>query len=236
MPKAYHFTDWDDLYENNKSREIETLSYFMQPNKLVGEGIGFLRQEPDWLELYGTLGFLKILASQSRRKFRGWLVKSDTPLDASRISALTAIPRDKVQRALDFFSSAPMDWLEFVDMPTGKRHADGTATTGKRHSDGNTSTPAQVPTKCRPSADVFSGGLTDRSSTEEEERERENKLREDQRRQFAAVGARIAELQSISEQDRTEEQDEELKKMRGLRRKIQKKQAAGDFTPVEATK
>lgn len=235
MPKAYHFPDWDALYENNKSREIETLSYFMQQNKLVGEGLGFLRQQEDWLELYGTLGFLKILASQSRKKFRGWLVKAETPLDAARISALTFIPREKVQRALDFFSTAPMDWLQYVDMPsTGKRHSDGTAAAATP--DGT----AAAPNGHRKGG-ISSGLRTDRSSTEEEEREREKGgnatgQADAQRRQFAAVGARILDLQKIPEEDRTEEQEAELKKMRALRKKIQKKQAANDFTPVEGEK
>lgn len=57
---------------------------------------------------------------------------------------------------------------------------------------------------------------------------------EAQRRQFAATGVRIQQLEAIPDDDRTSAQDAELKKMREVRKEIQKKQAANDFTPVEA--
>ena len=53
-----------------------------------------------------------------------------------------------------------------------------------------------------------------------------------QTNQFASASARKRELEAITEDERTEEQTAELKKMRALLRAIQKKQTKGDFTPV----
>src|SRR6185312_3457830 len=141
----------------------------------------------------------------------------------------------KVQRALDFFSSEPMDWLELADMPT----------TGRRQGSDTTLTDGKVPTKCPPGAEVFAGLRTDKVLTDPEERERENgfggrkseaELKKEQQMQFAAAGARIAELPAIPAEERKGEQEDDLKKMRALRNKIQKQQAAGDFTPVEVAR
>ncbi len=132
--KAWYFPQWDDLYESNKSRTVVTLTYFMQPNKLDGEGIGLLRMQPDWLELYGVLGFIKILASKSERAQRGWLVRGKTALTPQRMAALTGIPVPKIERALKFFSTPPMDWMAFDECP-------GTAPTPSGHHPGTTPAP-----------------------------------------------------------------------------------------------
>ena len=54
-----------------------------------------------------------------------------------------------------------------------------------------------------------------------------------QTRQFAAVRDTIKRLEAISEDDRSVKQVEKLKKNRALLLQIQRKQTAGDFTPVE---
>lgn len=117
LMKAWHIKHWDTLYESNSSRVVQTLSYFCQPNKLTGEGIGHMNMQPDGLELYGTLTWLKVLASTALKAQRGWLIRNGTPMDAARMAALLRIPQEKIQRALDFFSTTPMDWIEFADAP-----------------------------------------------------------------------------------------------------------------------
>lgn len=226
---AYHFHNWDKLYENNKSRDVETLSYHLQPNKLVGEGLGLTLSQPDGLELLGTLSLLKAVASLSERKWRGWLVRSGSPLDAARIAALLRVSQQKIQRALDWFSTLPMDWLPLTEWPPNdQKPAAG-------HLAGTSRAPnGQV-------KDTISPGLTDLGLTDDS-RERKKETRKveaspeeqakNQSRQWRATKGRIEELESIPDDDRTPGQEIDLKKMRALIRAIQKKQAAGDFTPV----
>jgi len=227
---AYHFKDWERIYENNKSREVETLSYFLQPNKLVGECLGFTKMQPDGLELLGTLMFLKCVASTAQpAKWRGWFVRNGSVMDATRIAALAGIPVEKVQRALSFFSTAPMDWLLHEEWPDSKAapngHRKGTPAAPNGHRKGSKS----------------AGLRTDKGLTETEERENNGgfatpeEARRAQATQFAACSARLKDLEAIPEDDRTAEDEEELKKMRGILKKIQKKQSRNDFTPVADT-
>jgi hypothetical protein len=54
-----------------------------------------------------------------------------------------------------------------------------------------------------------------------------------QTRQFAAAQATVKRLEAIPEEDRTAKQGEKLKKNRAVVLAIQRKQSAGDFTPLE---
>ena len=56
-----------------------------------------------------------------------------------------------------------------------------------------------------------------------------------QARQFAANQARLTELEATQDDDRSQGERMEIKKVREMLREIQKKQAAADFSPVEAT-
>lgn len=238
MPKAYHFKDWGTIFENNKSREVDNLTYFLQPNKLVGEGLGYTKMQPDGLELMGTYMFLKCVASTAPKKWRGWFVRNGSVMDAVRIAALSGIPVEKVERALTFFSTPPMDWLQHEEWP-----GDTTAARGRQP--GDTTAARKCPAGVENSA--LTEVLTDVSTdvlTEPEEREREEKgLRIDpkeakarQTAQFAAANARLQKLEAVPRDERSEEQRMDLKKMRALINAIQKKQAANDFTPVEETR
>ena len=238
--KAWHIPQWNDLFESNKSREIGTLTYYLQPNKTDGEGFGFLRQQADWLEIYGVFGLLKIQASKSERRRRGWLFRNGTPLTVDRLAALTGAAVEKIQRCLKFLSSAPMDWILFDECP-------GTASAPAGQEDDTTHTGHGHGTASAP-AGQESGGISPRLMTDKMKtdvgREREemggfaskDQSRAAQITQFASASARKRELEAIEEDERTEQEAVELKKMRGLLRAIQKKQAAGDFTPVQTSK
>jgi hypothetical protein len=147
------------------------------------------------------------------------------------MSALLRIPQEKIQRALDFFSTPPMDWLPIEewtgDIPSAPR--------GQK--DGTSSAPRGQ------TGDSISLGLrTDKGLTDSQKKQTmvgfasAEANASAQTRQFAAAKSRAEAIEAIPEDDRTPGQDAELKKMRALFRAIQKKQAAGDFTPIEETK
>jgi hypothetical protein len=235
MPKAYHFKDWPRIYENNKSREVDNLTYFLQPNKLVGECLGFTKMQEDGLELLGTLMFLKCVASTSPSRWRGWFVRNGSVMDAVRIAALAGIPVAKVERALTFFSTPPMDWLLLEEWPGDTasargRHSGDTASARGGHAEGSKSALTDV--------------LTDKVLTDCTDRERERKGEEvdpkeassRQRIQFRAATSRLEKLEAVPREERSEAQRAEIKKTRAIINAIQKKQAANDFTPVEEAK
>lgn len=222
--KCWHILRWNDLFENNKSREIETLTYYLQPNKMDGECMGQLRLEPDGWEIYGVFGYLKMLASKSEREMRGWLFRNGSPLTVERMQALTGIPTAKLQRTLDCLSTPPFDWIGYDDLPPQTPALAG-------QSKGTS------PALAGQSKGGNSPGLrTDKGLTEGKQKEKKAASPEEaqlQRQQFAANAARRGELEAIAEDERTAEQRAELKKVRAMLRAIQKKQAAGDFSLVE---
>ena len=235
--KCWHVTMWSELYESAQSRGVQTLSFYAKPNKLVGEGLGFTLAQEDGLALLGTWALIEALASHGLPKQRGWLFRNGSPLDAPRMAALLRIPLTPIERALKHFSTAPMDWLEEAEFPFASarsQSADGRLSARSQSADGRLSARSQ-------SADGISARLrTERERTEEIERERRKgeglsaeELRARQIAQFAAATARIKALESVPEEDLTEKNRAELKEMKALAKKIQKKQARGDFSPVE---
>jgi hypothetical protein len=230
MPNAYHIKQWDDLYESNSSRTVQTLTYYCKPNKFVGECLGYMLSQPDGLELYAVWTFLEALASTAPKQWRGWLIRNGSPMDAARIANLTRIPIEKIQRTLDFCTTAPMDWLEVLEWP------DGAPTGHRRQADG-------APTGHRKANYGISAGLsTDQMKTEDSvQKEREKKgeeldpkeARSRQTTQFAALTAQLRKLEATPAEDRDDAEEAEIKKTRRLLNQIQKKQGAGDFTPVQ---
>lgn len=139
MSKAYHITQWDDLYETSETRKIRALTFYGKPNKLIGEGIGLTLQEPDGLQLLGTWSLLADLASLSSREHRGWLIRNNSALTAARMAALVRVDVKHFERALDWFCRPEVGWLEHKETaavtadspanlpPRGKSPADSPA-------------------------------------------------------------------------------------------------------------
>lgn len=223
--KAYRINCWHDLYENNKSREIETLTYFCQPNKIAGEGVGFMLMQPDGLELYGLFGFIKILASTAPKKQRGWLIRNGTALTPERMEALTRIPKAKWERALTFFSTPPMDWMtqDESDSPT----------TPRRHtSDSPTTPPGQAQGGNSPGLSTDLGLSTDSREREKERTAATVAEIEASRTQAGILLSQIRELAG-RKGDLTLQERADLRKKRAALAKLQEKQAGGDFRPTK---
>ena len=223
MSKAYHIRQWDNVYETAQTRQVRTLTYFSKPNKLVGEGLGHMLNQADGLALYGTWTFLEVLASTAPTEWRGWLIRNGTPMDATRMSALTRIPVADLQRALDFFSTAPMDWLELLDWQGEKQGKLplGTGTPSARHQ--------------------TTDGISVRGKTDKEKegrsRERDKKGAspegmEGSKLQWASVSKQIRELEAKGS-SATVADKQELRRLRAILRAIETRQAAGDFGTVQ---
>lgn len=244
IQKAYHITQWEQLYETAETRKIRTLTYYAKPNKLVGEGIGFTLSQPNGPHLLGMWALLEALASLSAQDWRGWLVRNGSALDAGRMASLTRVPTEHFVEALDFFCRPEVSWLELIDWP-GQSPGKKPAGSNSRDNSGGSSgqSPGKKPDdeKSRENAGPISlRGKTDKRGKTEGTREREEnggfatqeEARRAQQTQFAALRNQISELERIPEEDRSEEHEEDLKKKRRTLKALQKKQAAGDFTPL----
>jgi hypothetical protein len=231
--KAYYIRDWNELYENNVTRTITTLNYFCKRIKFHGEGVGFVRMQPgNGMALYGIWTFvIESLAASAEKEWRGWLVRNGSPLTALRMSAITQVNQQEIQRALDFFSTTPMNWLEFKDWP-GAKQSEFTAT--RQSTDGK-------PSATRQSTDGNSARGKKNSTKTEEVLERDKRRgfgsveaeAAAQKTQWVAATSQISKLEAVDEEDRTSAQRAELKKWREVKEEISKKQARGDFSLVE---
>jgi len=112
----YQITDWNTIYENAHTRKLKTLHWVPTPNKHDGEGFGRIFLEPDGCALYGAWHL--ILQVGSKCQPRGRLCRRDgTPLDARAIALKTRAPEEIIERALEFFSSPEVGWLQVLTDP-----------------------------------------------------------------------------------------------------------------------
>jgi hypothetical protein len=248
--KAYHIKDWDRDRENSDTRRYQDLLWFRNKVKLLGEGLGHTLGQPDKQGpfLYGMFKILEQIAAAGRQGDRGWLVRNGSALDADRMGNLVRLPTTYFTEALKFFSTAPMDWLELADFPVKESPRNpgvaaddpDTARTPRGESPRNPGVAADDPDTARRNSTT--GERTNvRLRTNDQKRERERidggfaskgEARKAQLQQFASAQARKRELEGLTE-ELSQDQEEEMKKMRALVKAIQKKQRGGDFTPVE---
>lgn len=234
--KAYHITQWDSLYETSETRKIRALTFYAKPNKLIGLGIGRTLQHARGLELLGVWALLEALASLAPQGQRGWLVRNGQALTVSEIAYLLRIPEESVQVAMDHFSQPEIGWLEQAEVAEKREITSGPS------GDSPGETPDEENEREDAGTISLRGKRKDkRGKTDLIQKKKEKggfasdaEMRAAQKAQFAAANGRLEALMKISDDDLTEEDRQEIKKMRRTVQDIQKKQAAGDFTPVEA--
>lgn len=115
---TYRIRDWDKHYENNRTRDMKTMSWVPVPNKHDGEGFATIMHEPDGVQILGA--WLLILQVASKSHPRGTLLRdSRTPHTALSIAIKTRVhDKNIIQRALDFLSSPQVAWIEhYADNP-----------------------------------------------------------------------------------------------------------------------
>jgi uncharacterized phage protein (TIGR02220 family) len=121
MPILYRVKGWNEHFENNRSRERDSLSWVPVPNK--HDGMTFLRimAEPDGIAIYGFWMLVLQMLSKQRLPRDGWLTRdgqpTGTPWQASDLALPLRRPVAEIQRALDFLSSGDIDWLEAHPTP-----------------------------------------------------------------------------------------------------------------------
>src|ERR1700684_3855635 len=98
--KVYRVRDWDSLYENNRTRSMKFMQWIPITNKQDGDGYIQVVEGKNGAEMLG--GWLAILQVASKCRTRGTLLRSSGhPHDAASISAMSRLPADSIQNALD---------------------------------------------------------------------------------------------------------------------------------------
>jgi hypothetical protein len=117
--RIYSIRDWDEHYENSRSRRVESLRWVPVPNKHDGEGYGLVMEQDDAAELFAA--WVLILQVASKCSTRGTLAREDgTAMSARTLAAKTRAPEAWFSRALEFFSVNVL-WLEKFDFNPSNR-------------------------------------------------------------------------------------------------------------------
>jgi hypothetical protein len=115
MILLYRVKDWNDLYENNRSRAVKELEWVPVPNRHDGEGYSIVMEHPRAAEIY-TAWHL-ILQVASRCQPRGSLLRpSGTPHTPASLALKTRGKAEWFELALTFLSSQEVGWLEVVEV------------------------------------------------------------------------------------------------------------------------
>jgi hypothetical protein len=100
MNVVYHIVGWDELYENNRTRELKHLQWVLVPNRHDGDGYTLLVDRPNGAAFLGA--WLAILQVASKCDPRGTLLREGAvPHDAGSIARITRLPRELLAEAIE---------------------------------------------------------------------------------------------------------------------------------------
>jgi hypothetical protein len=111
----YQIKDWNEHFENNKSRERDHCSFVVIPNKQ--DGMGFMRivSQPDGAAIIGIWTMILQACSRQHMPRAGWLTddghSAGRAWTADDLALRWRRPEAEVQRALDVLSSSQVGWL-----------------------------------------------------------------------------------------------------------------------------
>lgn len=120
--KLYRIRDWDERYENNRSRRVQNLQWVPTPNHHDGDGYIYVMSLPDAAEIFA--GWMLILQVASRCHPRGTLVRANgTPHTAESLAAKTRGRVKWFEKALATLSSPNAMWLDCAEIPAPNGHS-----------------------------------------------------------------------------------------------------------------
>lgn len=112
--KHFRIKDWATLYENNRTRELKSLSWVPIPNKQDGDGYTLLMERKNGVALYGC--WIACVMIASRCDVRGTLLRDGgKPHDSASLSRMSRIPEALIKEMLEVCSDRDLGWLEMVD-------------------------------------------------------------------------------------------------------------------------
>jgi len=110
----FRIKDWDEHFENNRTRELKSLSWIPVPNKHDGDGYTELISHEHGAAHLGV--WLAILQVASKCEVRGTLVRDNgKPHDSISLSRLTRIPKTLIEKATKRLCHEDIGWVEIVD-------------------------------------------------------------------------------------------------------------------------
>lgn len=114
MAKLYRIKNWSEIYENNRTRDIKTMSWLPIPIKLNGDGFTLTMEQDNGLQLFGA--FIILLEIAANCNPRGTLIRSDgTPHDCRSLVRLSRMKVRDCEKCLEFYSTV-CKWLKIEEI------------------------------------------------------------------------------------------------------------------------
>lgn len=124
---VYQIKDWNENFENNKSRDRNECSFVCVPNSHSGLGFSLIMAETDGAMVYGIFHLITGACSRQRKPREGWLTENGredgTPWTPEDLSVQFRRPVSEVVRALEVLSSPKVGWLLKIEKGRGSKRA-----------------------------------------------------------------------------------------------------------------
>lgn len=124
MSKVYQIRDWDNHFENDRSRSRDKCSFVCIPNKQHGMGFTFIMSLAQGSSVYGIFQMIVGACSQQRRPRNGWL--TDTGRPSGRAWTFDDIALrfrrsvEEVRFAMETLCSERVGWILELDQSEAK--------------------------------------------------------------------------------------------------------------------
>lgn len=114
---TYRIRNWDEYYENNRTRGMKKLSWIPIPIQLDGDGYTLIMEKEDGPAIFGA--FIATLEVAARCTPRGTLSRgAGIPHDPASIARLTRMKVPEIGRMLQVCTEE-CKWIELIDMQEG---------------------------------------------------------------------------------------------------------------------
>lgn len=126
MKPCYRIKNWNQIYENNRTRELKKLQWIPIPVKLDGDGYTNIMCDENGQPrktgpaIFGAfIAILEVAASCDNIALRGTLLRSSgEPHDFASLARITRIPI-KIIEDMFSFCTISIKWIEIIDLETG---------------------------------------------------------------------------------------------------------------------
>lgn len=112
----YQIKNWDETFENYKSRSVDECSFVCVPNKQHGLGFTRIMLLPDGAMIYGIWNLILGACSRQKRPRDGWLTDDGKPngIPWRTEEMATRWRRDvaEIEKALLVLSGPEIDWIK----------------------------------------------------------------------------------------------------------------------------
>lgn len=121
MPTLLRITDWNEHFENNRTRDLKVMSWLPVPVKLGGDGYTEILDHPNGAAHFGA--WIAILQVAAGCDERGTLLRGNrsgvrAPHDAQSLARMTRIPIEIIEEALPRLIAA--GWVTAEELPASR--------------------------------------------------------------------------------------------------------------------